>query len=353
VNKVLTVALGLLSCIQASSVLAAEQAAAAERGREFREYELPHAPGDELTDEQLERRVRRALAADSLVDAQKITVESGSGTIRLSGSQRLLIARERATYLAETVSGVRHVINEIDVRPDRSVGSGELEAEIRTALKADPATPAGEVRVQVDAAGRVVLSGVVNSDAQRHLTEQLVKSVAGVTSVSTQLQTQRIARRSDQDILTDVRRMLQWDADVAQRKLDVKVQDGVVTLSGAVHNAAEKRRAVGLSWVAGVKHVDVTPLAVSNGAGRTLTQARRSGGAPLEMKSDAQLAAAINNELQADDRLAKSSIEVKVQDGVVTLQGEASDEHAKRVAQQIPYGLLGVAKVKDEVRVRK
>jgi hypothetical protein len=61
-------------------------------------------------------RVRAALLDDPLTTAHRIDVETYRGVVHLSGFVDDAEAKSRATAVARTVSGVRDVVNELELR---------------------------------------------------------------------------------------------------------------------------------------------------------------------------------------------------------------------------------------------
>lgn len=53
---------------------------------------------------------------------------------------------------------------------------------------------------------------------------------------------------NDEELASEVKSALQWDSYVDAGKIDVSVQNGVVTLKGAVSNPREKRAAGDDAW---------------------------------------------------------------------------------------------------------
>lgn len=319
-------------------------------------YSIAGAPGASVSGEALEAAVARELEHDPLIVTETIEVGARDHIVTLTGTQPLLIGRERATYVAETVRGVRQVINEIQVDSGREVDGERLESDIAYALLTDPATERREFTVEASDTGNVALGGEVESGAERTIAENIVKSIAGVRSVVNNVELTRALRRSDEQIHADVMRMLQWDAYVDSGDVRVAVEDGIVTLSGVVDTPAEKRRAVGLSWVAGVRHVNVVPVQVKAGEperpGQALSQSPNAG-AELEMRSDEAVAEAVRRALARDPRVSLANIDVSVEDRVVTLSGTAANLRAKRIAASTPCGILGVASVRNHIRLPK
>ena len=83
--------------------------------------QVPVSAAAEPTAAEIEAAIRRELRHDPLIDVETLQVDVDAGRATLSGSQRLLLTRERAAYIAEGVLGVRDVVNEITVRPQREV----------------------------------------------------------------------------------------------------------------------------------------------------------------------------------------------------------------------------------------
>lgn len=297
----------------------------------------------ELTAAAIEGAILRELRHDPLIDVEDLQVDVNAGHVTLSGSQRLLLTRERAAYIAEGVLGVRDVVNEITVRPQREVDSQRLESDVMYALLTDPSTERGEIVVEAEEQGRVRLYGEVDSAAERYLAEQTAKSITGVTAVANEIEVRAAAIRPDHEIAEEVRRSLQWDAYVDSLDIDIDARDGIVTLSGTVKSAAAKRRAFGHGWVAGVRHVNAVPLRVDPSAPASNVREK--------LRSDEEIEAAVRKGLEADPRLAGSNLDVDVRSGVVTLHGSVSNLRAKRIAHRMPFGLIGVAAVRDRIRV--
>jgi osmotically-inducible protein OsmY len=130
----------------------------------------------------------------------------------------------------------------------------------------DPVTESYEVSVEADEDGKVQLTGMVDSWQEKNLTESVVKGVRGVTAIENAIEIEFASRRLDTEIRPEIERRLQWDVLVDHGLIDVAVDAGVVTLSGIVGSAAEKRRARNDAWVGGVKSVDVSGLTIERWA---------------------------------------------------------------------------------------
>jgi osmotically-inducible protein OsmY len=82
--------------------------------------------------------------------------------VTLQGRIDSLLAKERAARIAETVNGVRFVVNRILVLPSTRRSDDERENDVRKALIEDLVADASEVGVRVDH-GKVFLFGTVDS----------------------------------------------------------------------------------------------------------------------------------------------------------------------------------------------
>jgi hyperosmotically inducible protein len=112
-------------------------------------------------------------------------------------------------------------------------------------LTADPDVK--RYQIDVDTLdGVVTLRGKVDSTTMSASAEKIARDTDGVRKVVNQLEVdaqsgeeRREENRADLDIKTAVGRALTGDDDVRRVNVDVDVVDGVVTLSGVVHNEAE------------------------------------------------------------------------------------------------------------------
>jgi osmotically-inducible protein OsmY len=112
-----------------------------------------------------------------------------------------------------------------------------VEDQIRGALSEDPRLPAPD-EVAVSATdGSVVLRGTVGSFSQRRAAVSDARKVPGVYDLDDQLQVRLLndARRGDAELRGIALQILQWDTRVPYELLDVKVDDGWLTLSGTVN----------------------------------------------------------------------------------------------------------------------
>ena len=110
------------------------------------------------------------------------------------------------------------------------------EDAVREVLSLDRRIPDPE-QVAVSAeAGLVTLRGTVGSFSQRRAATRDAENVVGVDLVNDELKVRLLdeSRREDADIRGMALQILMWDTDVPAELIDVKVDDGWVTLTGDV-----------------------------------------------------------------------------------------------------------------------
>jgi osmotically-inducible protein OsmY len=141
---------------------------------------------------------------------------------------------------------------------------------------------------------------------------------------------------SNDDLQRYVTDELYWDPKLDSGAIAVSVDDGVVTLRGTVGSFHEKQDAKrDAERIYGVKDVR-NELEV-----RILNEHRRA---------DADLRGDVLQAMMLDSRVP-STIDAKVDDGVVTLTGKANWQYQRDEAESVAGNLLGVMGVLDEVQL--
>jgi osmotically-inducible protein OsmY len=139
---------------------------------------------------------------------------------------------------------------------------------------------------------------------------------------------------SNDDLERSVADELYWDPKVDNAAIAVSAKEGVVTLRGTVGSFRQKREATqDAERIFGVKSVK-NDLEV-----RILNQDRRD---------DADLRGAVLQALNLDG-LVPSTIDAKVDDGVVTLSGTANWQFERDEADFVATNILGVVSVDDQI----
>jgi len=144
--------------------------------------------------------------------------------------------------------------------------------------------------------------------------------------------------KSDMEIWKDVLDQLMWEPILEGTQIGVSVKDGVVTLSGKVNIYSQKMAAENaVKKVAGVKAV-----AEEIGVG-TL---------PMFRKSDAELAGAVLHALKWNMLVPDEKIMVKVEDGIVLLEGEVDWDYQRTAAKRSIDCLAGLKAVHSFISIR-
>ena len=134
--------------------------------------------------------VREELASDAVLDADDIEVQVFNGDVSLNGTVPSQEQRSEAVAAARRVAGVTVVRNLLAIAlPSHDYGDDAALAQlVNEALAANRAVPDG-VRATARE-GDVFLTGTVSHSAQRAAAEDAVAGVAGVLSVTNQIEVQ-------------------------------------------------------------------------------------------------------------------------------------------------------------------
>ncbi|AOY95034.1 OsmY domain-containing protein [Cupriavidus sp. USMAA2-4] len=199
------------------------------------------------TDAQLHQDVSAELEWEPAVHAAAIGVEVNDGIVTLSGHLRSHAEKLAAERAAERVAGVRGVVVQLEVRPGEAIGDEALAQAAHAALQWQANLPAGAIKVRVEK-GWITLSGEVEWGYQRALAERTVSHLRGVTGLHNYLTVQ--SRMTPPDVARRIEAALCRHAQREARHIDVRVEHGVVTLSGQVDSLAERDATVGAAWSA-------------------------------------------------------------------------------------------------------
>jgi len=144
--------------------------------------------------------------------------------------------------------------------------------------------------------------------------------------------------KSDIEIQKDVMEELKWDPFLKNSAIGVAVKNGIVTLSGQVDSYSKKiiaERAA--KKVFGVKAI-AEDLVV--------------GISPSYRKSDAEIAEAVLNALKWNTLVPEENITVKVEDGVVKLEGNVEWNYQSTQAKKAVENLSGVVSVYNLITIK-
>jgi osmotically-inducible protein OsmY len=299
----------------------------------------------EITDSGITSVVEKELKHEKGVVPDDVDVSTSEGIVTLSGSVDNILAKERAVKIAESIRGVRGVIDQTTVTPV-SRSDDDINKDIAAALKQDPATESYQVAVSVQDAV-ATLTGSVGSYGEKRLAARIVEGIKGVKAVSNDVTINYLAKSTDTQIAADITARLQWDIWINGELIKPTVEDGKVTLTGTIGSAISKSRALDDAWVGGVTSVDDSGLKV---------EPRASTGPHQEHeyadRSDSQIKQAVESALLLDPRVSASPPNVMVEGGGVILSGNVGNLKAKTSAAQDAKNVVGVLRVDNLLNVR-
>jgi osmotically-inducible protein OsmY len=235
--------------------------------------------------------------------------------------------------------------------------AGNLTKAIRAVLERETAINLHQypIRIEVDE-GVAVLEGEVENIIVKRLAPRLVAGVGGVKGVLDRLRVVPGERRGDGAIRDAVYRALAEEllfngytirpgegqpafdkgpGDTEKNTIEIRVTDGVVTLTGSVGSLSHKRWTDVLAWwVRGT--VDVN---------------NRLHIVPPQEDSDYEITDSLRMVLEKDPALDAIQILASTQDHVITLKGLVRSREQKRLAEFDAWYILGVHHVNNELEV--
>lgn len=299
----------------------------------------------DITDTNIEIAVEDALIQDQAVTSYLVDIDCDNGVVTLTGSVDNLLAKERALAIAETVKGVRSVINRIEVTPLAEKSDPDIRTDVIQSLAADPVTELFDIDVRVDHKV-VTLKGEVSSYIEKQEAGRVAKAVSGVRDVENLIIFNHKTSRSDADFANDIEQALAWDTLVDDGLIQVSVKDRKVSLKGTVGSAAEKTRAINDAWLPGIKEVDAGLLKVDRWARDKDMRAEK-----YILKPDGKIKEAVDTAIFQDPRVLSTKVNTRVDNGVVTLTGKVNYLSAKQAAAQDARNTVGVIRVKNQIKV--
>jgi osmotically-inducible protein OsmY len=144
--------------------------------------------------------------------------------------------------------------------------------------------------------------------------------------------------KNDVQIQKEVMEEMKWEPNLEASQIGVTASDGVVTLSGMVDTYMQKLSAESAAKrVSGVKAVAEDIIVGSSGK---------------YIKTDTEIAAAALNALKWNSAVQDEKIKIKVENGIVKLEGEAEWEYQRSQARRSVECLTGVKAVLNQISLK-
>lgn len=212
---------------------------------------------------------------------------------------------------------------------------GQLQEDVVAELEWDPSVDHTDIGVAVTD-GVVTLAGYVKSYPQKLAAEKAVRRVAGVRALAEELKVRFASdpKTADHEIAKRIVDMIGWTVPLPEDQVKVKVERGLVTLTGTVDwhfISKEIARAAGqISGVTGVSNMlKIGPIL-----------------RPEDVKT--RIVAAFKRQAGLD----ASGVTVVAHGGTVELRGHVKDWSERRIAETAAWSAPGVAEVEDYLAVQ-
>jgi hyperosmotically inducible protein len=217
-------------------------------------------------DDRIESTARKSYVFKTYLQSDDIKIESRNGVVTLTGT---VAAESHQSLAQETVAGlpgVKFVDNRLEVKGERPPENSDawLTMKVKTMLYLHSSLRDAKIDVTVKD-GIVSLQGNAFNQAQKELTTEYAKDVAGVQSVNNEMTVTQASLKKrtlgekidDASITAQVKMTLLYHRSTSALNTKVETKLGEVTLYGKAGNAAEKDLATRLANdINGVKGVE-------------------------------------------------------------------------------------------------
>ena len=211
-----------------------------------------------------------------------------------------------------------------------------LQAMVMDELAWTPNVDAAHIGVAAQN-GVVTLSGIVSSLAEKVAAEQAARRVKGVQGIAQKIVVRlpTAHRHTDEEIADRALKVLNWDLEVPDEQIQVKVENGIVTLTGTVtyqfqRAAADRdiRRLGGVTDI--VNLIEIRPSAD-------------------QVTDPVSVHHKIENALRRSAEMEASHVSVEVSGSKVTLRGRVKTWWERSLAESAAWSAPGVTQVDDQL----
>ena len=198
-------------------------------------------------DLEIQADVLAELRWDPKINAPQIGVEVSNGVVTLSGYVESYLEKVSAEKAAKRVIGVGAIAQEIKVLlPGSSIRSDtEIARQIQSIISWSDIDPNDQIHIKVEH-GFVTLSGKVEAFHKKELAQKYASNMLGVTGICNLIEiepklTGSVIKKDIQDAFT------RQAIDQAQ-KLDIMINQNIVTIAGKVKSWSERNSAINAAW---------------------------------------------------------------------------------------------------------
>jgi osmotically-inducible protein OsmY len=212
----------------------------------------------------------------------------------------------------------------------------QLQQRVIDALEFDPSVNAAQIGVSVHDSV-VTLSGHVASFTEKFAAERVVRQVKGVHAVAQELEVRLASDKkvADDEIAARAVHILNWDQLVPTGRVSVKVEHGIVTLTGEVDWHFQRSEA----------EYDIRKLGGVRGVINQITVATKVHSEDVQAKILAALEP--NAEIEA------GRVTVAVLGGKVTLSGKVNAWTEREAIERAAWSASGVTEVEDRIELAR
>jgi osmotically-inducible protein OsmY len=202
----------------------------------------------EKSDDQIYHDVTKELKWDPSVEQSQISVSVHEGIVTLRGTTSHFYEKSRAEKAAQRVSGVRAVVDEleVDLLGIHKKSDEEIARVALTALEGSYFVPT-HLKVLVNN-GWVTINGEVDWRYQKNAAANAVRPLMGVCGVINNLAIKPSAKVSD--VKSRIEESLKRAAEKEAKAITVEVNNDAVTLTGFVHTFSDITDAGYAAWSA-------------------------------------------------------------------------------------------------------
>jgi osmotically-inducible protein OsmY len=261
-----------------------------------------------MSNTEVEKKVRAALERETRINLHRddVEIEFDGESVTLSGEVEDIAAKRLALELAAALPEVAGVVDRLRVRPSESLGDGAIAARIERSLLEDSSFGGFVVRTLIGGAN------------------QAPKAEPALASRSAPERKPRTPAEEPTE-----------EKDLPAAWIEIRVQDGVVTLDGDVPSLSHKRLAGAIAWW------EPGSRDVINGLGVE----------PDEADSDGEILDALRIVLEKDPLVDATQVQASCRNGVVTLEGYVQNEAHRDLVEFDAWALFGVDRVVNRIQV--